>query len=101
MFTKPQCMLGLMLDVGDGRREEALPQKLQVGVGQWAWEGRGVKGACESRPWVSLDQLGTGTSDPSPMLLDEISQCFQIMRSLVGCISGKAGGLEGRKWCLA
>lgn len=59
MFTKPQCMLGLMLDVGDGRREEALPQKLQVGVGQWAWEGRGVKGGVSQGPgfpWTSWEQ---------------------------------------------
>lgn len=63
-----------------------------------------MKGACESRPRASVGQLGTGTSDPSPMLLCGISQCFQNMRSLVGCISGKEGRLGGgggRKWCLA
>jgi hypothetical protein len=60
-----------------------------------------VKGACESRPWASLDPLGTGTSDPSPTGRDGIGQCFQNTRSSVGCISGKEGGHEGRKWCLA
>lgn len=54
-----------------------------------------MKGACESRPRASVGQLGTGTSDPSPMLLCGISQCFQNMRSLVGCISGKEGRLGG------
>lgn len=59
-----------------------------------------MKGACESRPWASLDQLGTGTSDPlpsppPPTHRDGISQCFQNVRSLVGCISGKEGGLRG------
>lgn len=55
-----------------------------------------MKGACESRLWASLDQLGTGTSDPPPaMHRDGISQCFQNGRSLVGCISGKEGGLRG------
>lgn len=54
-----------------------------------------MKGECESRPWASLDQLRTGTSDPSPVLMNGISQCFQSMRSLVGCFSGKEGGLSG------
>lgn len=94
-------MLGLTLDVGEGRREEAVFPKLQVRVEQWVWEGWRVKGACESRPWASLEQLGTGTSDPSPTERDGIGQCFQNTRSSVGCISGKEGGHEGRKWCLA
>lgn len=53
-----------------------------------------MKGTLESRPWASLDQLGTGTSDTSLILRDGISQCFQNMRSVGDCISGKVGGLR-------
>lgn len=65
-----------------------------------------MKGACESRPWASLDQLGTGTSDPLPSPPPPNTQgwdqpVFPEREIFGGLHLWEGGRAEGRKWCLA
>lgn len=60
-----------------------------------------MKGACESRPRASLDQLGTGTSDPPPHAQGWDQPVFPEREIFGGLHLWEGGRAEGRKWCLA
>lgn len=68
------------LGAGRGGRKEGQPRGWEWGVSAW--------------PWAALGSAGNGEASPPSLWVGPL-QSVQRMRSLVGHVPGKDGGVEG------